>query len=268
MLNLLRMDLRRMFRSRMFYITSFILVAGIVLTVTLMHVVTDPDARAAGEAAGMVFTSEDEDDINEILSLSKTDALCSTIYSGGIFNLAIYIVTALFVCSDFASGFAKNIFSVQGSRGRYFLSKLMCMAIVGLVWMAGTWLVFEICCQAVGLRFAEGPAINVGVFVGGFGLTGLAFCAQSILLCVLLRSEGAGIAAGIIIPSGLAVSLLEQLLGMWGISIFDWTLYGCTESVVARLVLGEPFMRHMAVAMVWLVLFVAVGMLTLKKKDI
>ncbi len=268
MLNLLRMDLRRMFRSGMFYITSFILAAGIVLTVSLMHIVTDPDARAAGEEAGMVFTAEDEDDINEIMSMSKTDALCNTIYSGGIFNVVLYIVAALFVCSDFVSGYAKNIFSVHGRRWQYFFSKLLCMAAVALVWMAGTALVFEISSWMIGLQFAPGSGIHFGVFVGGFGLTGLAFCAQSIFLCLLLRSEGAGIAAGIIIPSGLAVTLLEQLLRIWNLSIMDWTLYSCTEGVVGRLVCGAPLARHMLVAALWLVLFVAAGTLVLKKKDI
>lgn len=268
MLNLFRMDLRRMFESRMFYISSFILAAGIVLTVCMLHIVTDPDAREAGKKAGMVFTSEDEEDINEILSLSKTEALCSTIYSGGIFSLTLYIVAALFVCSDYSSGFAKNIFSVHGGRWHYFVSKLLCMAVVGLVRMAGTWIVFELCCRIVGLKFVPGPVMDMSMFVGGFGLVGLAFCAQSILLCVLLRSEGAGIAAGIVIPSGLAVVLLEQFLGIWGISVLDWSLYGCMEGVVSNLVNGTPVVRYLATAAVWFVLFTAAGMFVLKKKDI
>ncbi|MFR9232311.1 MAG: hypothetical protein ACLVLH_04580 [Eisenbergiella massiliensis] len=41
MLNMLRMDLRRMFRSRMFYIAFLCLTAGILIMIIMLHTITD-----------------------------------------------------------------------------------------------------------------------------------------------------------------------------------------------------------------------------------
>ena len=45
MLNMLRMDLRRMFRSRMFYIAFLCLTAGILIMIIMLHTITDPELR-------------------------------------------------------------------------------------------------------------------------------------------------------------------------------------------------------------------------------
>lgn len=138
MLNMLRMDLRRMFRSRMFYIAFLCLTAGILIMIIMLHTITDPELREQAIDAGMKFTTTNDSDFDEIRQMSETEALCSTIYSGGFFFVALYVVAVLFICSDFSSGFAKNIFSYNGGRWRYFAGKMICMSVVCAVWIAGS----------------------------------------------------------------------------------------------------------------------------------
>ncbi len=268
MLNMLRMDLRRMARTKMFYIAFGVMAAGVILTVVLLHVVTDPDARAAAMRMGMVFTDEDGAVINDIVQMTFMEALCSTVYTGGILFIALYIVSVLFVCSDFSSGFAKNIFSVQGGRWIYFVSKVLCMAVVCGIWMVGTAVVFKIACQMADLRFMGAGTFPAAAFAGGFGLVGIAFCAQGIFLSVLSRSEGAGIAAAIVLPGGIVVSLLESLLGLWGISVLDRTLYGCVQGVAMYLDARGPLRPYLVTAAVWFAVWTFGAIFVLKRRDI
>ena len=85
MLNMLRMDLRRMFRSRMFYIAFPLPDCRNPDNDHYAHTITDPELREQAIDAGMKFTTTNDSDFDEIRQMSETEALCSTIYSGGIF---------------------------------------------------------------------------------------------------------------------------------------------------------------------------------------
>lgn len=268
MLNMLRMDLRRMFRSKMFYIAFFCLTAAMLISVITLRTITDPKLRQQAIDAGMTVTSSDESDFDEIRQMSETQALCSAIYSGGFFFVALYLVAVLFVCSDFSSGFAKNVFSFYGGRWRYFAGKMLCMLVVCSVWIVGSMLVFRLICIICGMRFAPDKAGVYAAFFLGYLFVGAAYMAQSIFLSVVFRSEGAGIAAAIVLPGGILVVMLESLLGNWGLSIMGMTLYGCTQGMTGYLVTGASFMKSAAAAAVWLALWSAAGLAALYKKDI
>ena len=113
MLNLLRMDLRRMFRSRMFYIAFLCLTAGILIMIIMLHTITDPELREQAIDAGMKFTTTNDSDFDEIRQMSETEALCSTIYSGGFFFVALYVVAVLIS----AAALPKTFFPIMEDGG-------------------------------------------------------------------------------------------------------------------------------------------------------
>lgn len=233
MLNMLRMDLRRIFRSKMFYIAFLCLTLGILLTIVTLRTVTDPKLRQQAIDAGMEITASDESDFNEI-----------------------------------HSGFAKNIFSFYGGRWRYFVSKLLCMTAVCAIWIVGTFFVFWLTCFLGNLKFADAGPVNYGMFFGGYLLIGIAFCAQAIFMSVLFRSEGAGIAASLILPGGIAAALFDAILGLFGISFLDKTLYGSVQDMTGYLVMGSPVMKMLLVTAAWFVVWTVLSLWTLHKKDI
>ena len=267
MLNMLRMDLRRMFRSRMFYIAFLCLTAGILIMIIMLHTITDPELREQAIDAGMKFTTTNDSDFDEIRQMSETEALCSTIYSGGFFFVALYVVAVLFLCSDFSSGFAKNIFSFYGGRWCYYVSKLLCMTIVCALWILGSFFIFRLCCIVCGMDFARSALTEyLRVFLE-YLFIGVAFSAQGIFLSVWLRSEGGGIAA-IVLAGGIVPVMLEALLGNWGISIVYKTLYGSVQAVTENINSGSPVGGAMAVTAVWLAIWSALSLFALYKKDV
>lgn len=117
MLNMLRMDLRRMFRAKMMFIAFLCLSAGILISIITLRTVTDPELRQQAIEAGVEITSDDQTDFNAIRSLTETQALCTTIYSGSFIFVALYIIVVLFVCNDYSSGFAKIYFPFTEAGG-------------------------------------------------------------------------------------------------------------------------------------------------------
>ena len=268
MLNMLRMDLRRMFRSKMMYVAFFCLAAGILISIITLRTVTDPELRQQAVDAGVDITAGDQADFDAIRALTEMQALCTTIYSGGFIYVALYIVVVLFVCTDYSSGFAKNIFSFCGSRWRYFFSKLLCMIAVCALWILGSFVVFRISSLLGGMNFVRsGIDEYLKVFLG-YLFVGTAFCAQAIFLSVWLRSEGAGIAAAIVLAGGIVPVMLEALLGNWGISIVYKTLYGSVQAVTENINSGSPVGGAMAVTAVWLAVWSALSLFALYKKDV
>lgn len=268
MLNMLRMDLRRMFRSKMMYVAFFCLAAGILISIITLRTVTDPELRQQAVNAGVDITAGDQADFDAIRALTEMQALCTTIYSGGFIYVALYIVVVLFVCTDYSSGFAKNIFSFYGGRWRYFFSKLLCMIVVCALWILGSFLVFRISCLLGGMNFVRsGIDEYLKVFLE-YLFVGSAFCAQAIFLSVWLRSEGAGIAAAIVLPGGIVTVMLEALLGNWGISIIDRTLYGSVQTITASMTQGSSSAGAAVVSGIWLAVWTVLSLLALYKKDI
>ena len=259
MLNMLRMDLRRMFRVKMMFIAFLCLAAGILISIITLRTVTDPELRQQAIESGVEITTSDE---------TETQALCTTIYSGSFIFVALYIVVVLFVCNDYSSGFAKNIFSFYGGRWCYYVSKLLCMTIVCALWILGSFLIFRICSVVSGMNFARSNLVDyLRVFVE-YLFIGVAFSAEGIFLSVWLRSEGGGIAAAIVLAGGIVPVMLEALLGNWGISIVYKTLYGSVQAVTANVTYGSPVGEAMAVTAVWLAVWSALSLLALYKKDI
>lgn len=85
MLNMLRMDLRRMFRAKMMFIAFLCLSVGILISIITLRTVTDPELRQQAIDAGVEITSDDQTDFNAIRSLTETQALCTTITAAVLF---------------------------------------------------------------------------------------------------------------------------------------------------------------------------------------
>lgn len=268
MFNMMKMDFRRMLKSKMFYIAFLCMAAAILFTVITLRTVTDPELRQQAIDKGMEITTTDQEDFQEVLDMTWTEALCSSIYTGGFYSIIVSVIAVLFVCSDFGGGFAKNIFSYQGKRWQYVVSKLVCMAVVCLLWILGTFVVFEGICRAGQIRFSPASPMEYGMFVGGYVLIGMAYAAQAIFISLLTRSEGAGIGASIVVAGGLVAVLLEAFLGNWGISVMKYTLYGSLQDMESFLVDKTPAAWMISVILVWLAVWAALGIWSLKKKDI
>ena len=124
MFNLFRTDLRRLFRTRSFYIVLCVTAALLLTMVATISAVTDQEKLDALQGTGMVVTGGDSEDMIELLrGMTRLEFLCECLGSGFLLMLACIGVT-LFVNGDFSSGCIKNICFARPRRWEYVLSKI------------------------------------------------------------------------------------------------------------------------------------------------
>ena len=124
MFNLLHMDCRRLVKSRSFYITLSVVAVLIVLVNLLSVTISDPDFLDSMEAVGAEINEYDRQTSEFIRQMGQLD-LAQEILGGGFLLLATGIGVTVFFSQDFTSGYVKNIGTVQPSRKRYVLEKVV-----------------------------------------------------------------------------------------------------------------------------------------------
>lgn len=170
---MLKTDLKRMRKSIVFYVLlACALLVPIVMCVmlTMMDGSVSVDPRTGAEtimhgpeSVWQFFGTLPE------LAVEGTDvlAMCNI----NMIFMGVSVFVCLFVCGDFTSGYAKNLFTVRANRGDYVFSKTVC----GFVCGAAMLILFF-----------------VGVMLGG-AITGLSFelsggiTAFSLVCCMLAK---------------------------------------------------------------------------------
>lgn len=229
MFNLLKSDIYRLVHGRMLWVSLVLLAAFVAGVVGLVWAATTPvfaqmvneqaeanmDETPSGgvvkitDGNGAELTPDEAEALNEKVLPSRTNSYAQTLVSGGILALFVSLTVALFLVSDFETGFAKNVFAGRRSRVVYYLEKLMLCGVltsvfllVGIVLTDGGFMLagFE-------YRFVE----TVGEYWGWVALAWLAVMTYAVatgVVVLLTRSKAAGIAFAIIIATGILASLI------------------------------------------------------------
>ena len=134
MKSMLRVDFRRMFKSRLFYILiASALVMPILMTV--MMAMMDGSVSVDPQTGVETVMQGPENTWQNIGTLPGGEAMGGTeIFAMCNINMAFMMVAVficLFISDDFRSGYAKNLFTVRAKRGEYVVSKTLCGVICG-----------------------------------------------------------------------------------------------------------------------------------------
>jgi|GEM_PF-1171297 len=253
MLNIFKMDMRRILHSKMFYVCLFsmILVTGSMI---IFGVVPDfPSILGAG-AGG------------------TEDAMMGNMMGVGMAFMVISIFYTLFICQEFTSGFAKNIFARHANPIRYIGGKLLSLTVSGSIMLLAFLLISMIL-----MALAGGGVILPGGVVGLFGLIvgkilSVATLASLIIFtCLFARKSVVGIIVGIVVAMGaipMVLNLVGSIVGLpWIAEIMKYTISGLS---------GLPTLTFSATTLaiviignfIWSALFAALGSRAVKLKDI
>ena len=115
MFNMLKMDLRRLFKSRNFYIILGVTTVLILMVAMLTAVVSDPETLDSMGVSGAEIDEIDRKMLEDIRNMTQLDLAYETL-GGGFLLLMTGIGVTIFVGSDFTSGFVKNICCAQPRR--------------------------------------------------------------------------------------------------------------------------------------------------------
>lgn len=278
MMNLLRMDLYRLLRSKSVYICLASLMAASLLCFWMVWLMGTPEGLETAARIGMSGIVGTEG-ANIQWSVSEAESSILDGYDillmfreigmdGGAYVLLFGIVIVLFFCSDYSSGFMKNIMSLHRRRWTYIASKLMAAAILDLC-----YLTIEFCfCLLLNKLFHNlvpaAPAGDILFYLCLSFVVTMGFAALFLLVCTFTRSASAGILAAVVFSCGLLVTLVSYITGLFGWNQWvSYTLYH-NQTYAPSTYSGIGDLKGYAVGAAFLVLYAVASTAVLTRKDI
>ena len=131
--SMIKVDTRRMFKSRLFYILiACALVIPVLMTVMMAmmdgSVSVNPQTGVETVMQGPENTWQNIGTLpGEALGGNEIFMMCNI----NMMFMAVAVFVCLFVSDDFRSGYAKNLFTVRAKKGDYVISKTLCGFVCG-----------------------------------------------------------------------------------------------------------------------------------------
>lgn len=289
MLNLIKMDLYRMFHSLSTWII-ILFTAGMALFCVIM-VQGDLDAMAddptyAQEMEQEAASASDGNEDRQIGLYSESDPewiegridageFISSQLQSGLLTLFVVIFAAIFANAEQKNGYVKNIAGQLTNRGTLALSKLAASAVQVFIML----LVFSLAAGVMGKilwggRFSLGSLTDMLPFLGAQYLLNLGIAALILFLCILTKSSAFSMTAGIVMVMGLFVPVYSiinravyEIRPSWD---FDISLYLPDGNIgLAGLhASSEILIRAAVVGAAFVIVCAAVSALIMKKRDV
>lgn len=278
MFDLLRMDLRRMARGKAFWVTLAVFCGVILLLCTTMAVTADADLVTKFASWGGTVTvngqtitdaaqaqaeliAEAAEARAELESMNKAQFFYSLFCQGGGLSVFIAILSTLFVCEDFSSGFAKNIFSVRRRGASYLLAKAAAMVCATGVFILLCTALCQVCFIALRMPLQPGTAAEYARYLLQAWVAVSAFAIQNIFFCVWLRSVGLGIVLSFVCAGGVAAMAIEAVTRLFRLNPTPFLLFGATMT-------DGLTPAGAVVCAVWSAIYLLLGTVVLRRKDI
>ena len=180
--SMLKVDLRRMFTTKLFYIMvgiSIVIPILVLVMTTMMDgtVSVDPTTGVETVMEGFDNTWQSIATISGDSSESSEMAMSLTsMCNVNMLYFAVAVFVCIFIADDFRSGFSKTLFTGRSKKSEYVVSKSI-VGFIGGAFMILGWLVGAIIGGAIsGLSFDLGIA----------GVDGLVMCLISKILLMLI----------------------------------------------------------------------------------
>ncbi|MBQ9806302.1 MAG: ABC transporter permease subunit [Clostridia bacterium] len=167
MKSMLKVDFRRMFRSKLFYILiACSLLVPIIMTVMLTmmdgSISVDPQTgketmmegpESVWQSIGSL-PSEDTDIQEPAGGMGDMDVMAMCNINMAFMGVCVFV--CLFISDDFRSGYAKNLFTVRAKKGDYVISKTLAGFVCGALMLISYFLGSMIGGAVTSLPFALG----------------------------------------------------------------------------------------------------------------
>lgn len=247
--SMLRVDFKRMFKSRLFYIILAIaLIMPILMTVMMDmmdgSVSVDPQTGEETVMEGPENTWQNIGTLpGEPMGGAEIFAMCNI----NMMFMGVAVFICLFISDDFRSGYAKNLFTVRAEKGDYVISKTLagfvCGALMLIAYFAGSvlggaiaGLSFDLCGLNAGniVMCMLAKILLMPVFVSIFTLISIA--AKQKAWLSICGSLGGGMLLFMMVSmiTPLGSTVIHALLCLAGGAMF-----ACGLGAISRIVLKK-----------------------------
>lgn len=283
MLNLIKMELYRLFHSTSAWILFFFTIVAVVFTVVMTKIDVsrvEPGIKKETEqteepevdfAFGIFAETKEEWADGEV----RFSELLGSELSSGIFLILVTIFVSVFVHAEQKNGYLKNIAGQLPGRWLLALSKLAAV----LVWGVCMFSLLTVAMAAAGrvcfgTAFVLDSARKLFMVLGGQFLLHMAFAALLLFLCTLSGSAALSITVGLLIAckvTAMLYSLTDRMMkSVFGRETFDSGRYAIEMNITKYLYATgrEEFVPMLLSAGVILAVAVCFTAVVLQKRDV
>ena len=281
MLNIIKMDLYRMLKTKSMYVIWIVLAAILLITTSLCK--TDYELLTEKDAMKQEQVTEptvDNINVGMMVTLPTEPGEKVTVYDiffansqGKLYALLLVIFTVLFSTADISSGYIKNIGGQVRNRGTLILSRAIALAVFTVLTMAGAFL-FQ--AAANGIFFGELEWGNTKAILSYF-VTELALHYALVLICMAIAIILKNNVISMVIAVCLSMNVMTivygvinsaiQKIGILNFQIYKYTITG-KLSLLPMNPSGNESLAAFGVAIVFIVMMISVSSVVFQKRDI
>lgn len=281
MLNMIKMDLYRMFRTKSMYIVWIVLAVALLLTTFLCK--TDYDSLSKEDAMQQEqITEPTEENINVgmMVTLPTKPGEKVTVFDiffansqGKFYALFLVIFAVIFSTADIGGGYIKNIGGQVQKRGALIFSRSIALAVFTMLTMVGSFLFQAVANDIV---FGELEWGNLKAILSYF-LTELTLHYALMLICmaiaIILKNNVISMVIAVCLTMnvmsivyGLVNSAIQKI-GIQNFQIYKYMITG-KLSLLPMNPSGNECLAAFGVAIVFIVVMISVSSVVFQKRDI
>ena len=281
MLNMIKMDLYRMFRTKSLYVIWIVLAAILLITTSLCK--TDYELLTEKDAMKQEQVTEptvDNINVGMMVTLPTEPGEKVTVYDiffansqGKLYALLLVIFTVLFSTADISSGYIKNIGGQVGNRGSLIFSRSIALSVFTVLTMTGAFL-FQAAANCI--VFGELEWGNTKAILSYF-VAELALHYALVLICmaiaIILKNNVISMVIAVCLTMNVmtivygVVNSAIQKIGIQNFQIYKYTITG-KLSLLPMNPSGNECLAAFGVAMVFIVIMISVSSVVFQKRDI
>ena len=281
MLNIIKMDLYRMLKTKSMYVIWIVLAAILLITTSLCK--TDYELLTEKDAMKQEQVTEptvDNINVGMMVTLPTEPGEKVTVFDiffansqGKFYALFLVIFAVLFSTADISSGYIKNIGGQVGNRGSLIFSRSIALSVFTVLTMTGAFL-FQ--AAANGIVFGELEWGNTKAILSYF-VTELALHYALVLICMAIAIILKNNVISMVIAVCLSMNVMTivygvinsaiQKIGIQNFQIYKYTITG-KLSLLPMNPSGNECLAAFGVAIVFIVMMISVSSVVFQKRDI
>ena len=281
MLNIIKMDLYRMLKTKSMYVIWIVLAAILLITTSLCK--TDYELSTEKDAMKQEQVTEptvDNINVGMMVTLPTEPGEKVTVYDiffansqGKLYALLLVIFAVLFSTADISSGYIKNIGGQVGNRGSLIFSRSIALSVFTVLTMTGAFL-FQAAANCI--VFGELEWGNTKAILSYF-VAELALHYALVLICmaiaIILKNNVISMVIAVCLTMNVmtivygVVNSAIQKIGIQNFQIYKYTITG-KLSLLPMNPSGNECLAAFGVAMVFIVIMISVSSVVFQKRDI
>ena len=281
MLNIIKMDLYRMLKTKSMYVIWIVLAAILLITTSLCK--TDYELLTEKDAMKQEQVTEptvDNINVGMMVTLPTEPGEKVTVFDiffansqGKFYALFLVIFAVLFSTADISSGYIKNIGGQVGNRGSLIFSRSIALSVFTVLTMTGAFL-FQAAANCI--VFGELEWGNTKAILSYF-VTELALHYALVLICmaiaIILKNNVISMVIAVCLSMNVmtivygVINSVIQKIGIQNFQIYKYTITG-KLSLLPMNPSGNECLAAFGVAIVFIVMMISVSSVVFQKRDI